>query len=159
MRNIHAFWQVLIQERVPLAVVLICLCGSLAFCTGIWMLCTLFSKQRRKRQKEMQRAERELQYTLPQRDNGYIRERLQNGLKVETMSEEMKNVRVHLGYARALLVKVRSAPLTIAERLQTDEMDKTFALYRGKEGWTVEELRALNEVCAVLLKLSAKYAV
>ena len=58
-----------------------------------------------------------------------------------------------------MLGKVKAAPLTIAERLQTDEMMKVFTLYQGKEEWSVEEVRSLNELCAQLLKLSAKYAV
>ena len=63
------------------------------------------------------------------------------------------------GYARALLGKLRGAPLSVAERLQAEEMSKVIALYRGKENWTVEEVRGLNDLCAALLKLSAKYAV
>jgi hypothetical protein len=100
-----------------------------------------------------------VQYTLPQRENGYIRERLNTALHISEGQDCAKQARVRLGYARILLGKVKAAPLSVAERLQTEEMDKAFALYRGKTLWTAEELRGLNDLCSVLLKLSAKYAV
>ena len=104
-------------------------------------------------------VERRLQYTLPQRENMYVRERLNTALQVQGGGENEKKIKVRLGYARALLYKVQSAPLSVAERLQVEEMSKTFALYRGKDTWTAEELRGVNEWCAALLKLSAKYTV
>ncbi|MBR2320926.1 MAG: hypothetical protein IKA57_02180 [Clostridia bacterium] len=161
MRNIYDFWQVLTTETIPLAAILVWTGVFLAFCVGLWLLFALLSAYRRKGEEKRRRAEveRRLQYTLPQKDNEYIRERLQNGLKVEEMDVEMKKIHVRLGYARVLLGKVKAAPLTIAERLQTDEMMKVFTLYQGKEEWSVEEVRSLNELCAQLLKLSAKYAV
>jgi hypothetical protein len=66
---------------------------------------------------------------------------------------------VRLGYARELLGKVQSAPLSVAERLHTEEIGKMLSLYKGKNVWTAGEINGLNEVCATLLKLSAKYAV
>ena len=111
---------------------------------------------RKKRRAEIARR---LQYTLPQRENAYVRERLNTALHVQESSVASKTANVRLGYARVLLNKVKAAPLTVAERLQTEEMGMTFTLYRGKHSWTAEELRGLNDLCAVLLKLSAKYTV
>ena len=104
-------------------------------------------------------VEKRLQYTLPQRENGYLRERLNTALRVQDGEGNGRQMRLRLGYARALLYKVQSAPLTVAERLQVKEMHAAFALYRGKEVWTAEELCCVNELCAALLKLSAKYTV
>ena len=161
MRNVYDFWQILMKEEVPLLCVLALSGIILAFCAGVWLTAKVVGRRRRKYRERLGHAEveRRMQYTLPQKDNGYIRERLQNELKVKGMGEELKNVYVRVGYARVLLGKVKAAPLTIAERLQTDEMSEKLTLYRGKEGWTVEEVRGFNDLCAALLKLSAKYAV
>ncbi len=134
--------------------------GGMVFilCMIVRWICVARQRKRRERQRCME-EKRKLQYALPRWDNGYIRTRLQNSLKVEEIGEEGRQVRVHLGYARVLLGKIKEAPLTIADRLQAEEMCKTFALYRGKECWTASELRGLNDLCSALLKLSAKYAV
>ena len=66
---------------------------------------------------------------------------------------------IRFDHAKELLSKVRSSALTTAERLQTEEIAKTFSVYMHKEHWSAEELRAVNDLFASLLKLSAKYAV
>lgn len=119
-------------------------------------------------ERKRRRAEiaRRLCYTLPDRENTYIRTRLNTALQIpkETLNEYMGasdalEQPVKLEHARWLLSKVREAPLSQAERLQTEEMGKAFSLYLRKESWTIADLRAVNELCASLLKLSAKYAV
>ena len=109
---------------------------------------------------------RRLQYTLPDRENSYVRTRLNTTLQVPKIGvnadmdiAKLDKNTVKLGYARQLLGKVREAPLSPAERLQAEEMEKAFALYFHKDGWTKEELQTINEICASILKLSAKYAV
>ena len=160
MRYVYEFWQGITESMVPLALVLSWISLFLVFYAVACSIRAGFARRKRKRIERIERAEleRRLQYALPQRENEYIRARLQTSLRVEG-AEESRQAHVRLGYARALLGKVRGAPLTVAERLQTEEMGKTLALYRGKEAWTAEELRGLNDLCAVLLKLSAKYAV
>ena len=109
---------------------------------------------------------RRLCYTLPDRENSYIRTRLNTTLRVEENdvnadmggSEELKRS-IKLAYARQLLSKVKEAELTRAERLQVEETERAFSLYLTKERWNTEDLRAVNDLCASLLKLSAKYAV
>ncbi len=114
------------------------------------------SANRKKRAEILKR----LQYTLPSKDNPYVKERLQTTLKqnVDEKKQEPNEI-VRLEHVRKLLSKVRNAPLTKAERLETEEMAKTFALYMQKSKWTVEDVRAMNELFSALLKISAKYAV
>lgn len=119
-------------------------------------------------ERKRSRAEiaRRLCYTLPDRENSYIRTRLNTTLRVEESdvnadmggSEELKRS-IKLAYARQLLSKVKEAELTRAERLQVEETERAFSLYLTKERWNTEDLRAVNDLCASLLKLSAKYAV
>lgn len=140
----------------------VCLCLVLGGVLYLLLFSALrLRKMAAERKKRRAEISRRLQYTLPDRGNGYIRERLKTALKVDDApeNEEENKVSVRLGYARALLCKVQEAPLTVAERLQTEEIGKIFTLYKGKEGWKTEELRNLNDLCATLLKLSAKYAV
>ena len=105
---------------------------------------------------------------MPERDNTYVRARLHTALRVEedgAVSNVRKSVpyenrgAVRLGYARRLLAGVQDAPLTPAERLETDTLARAFAEYSVCEKWDTEQLRAVNELFARLLKLAAKYSV
>ena len=108
---------------------------------------------------------------LPERDNSYVRARLHTALRAETtqekgvLSSQRKSVpyenrgAVRLGYARRLLAGVQDAPLSPAERLEVDTLSRSFAEYAVCERWDNEQLRAVNELFARLLKLSAKYGV
>ena len=105
---------------------------------------------------------------LPERDNSYVRARLHTALRADN-DGAISNVRksvpyenrgaVRLGYARRLLAGVQDAPLSPAERLEVDTLSRSFAEYAVCERWDNEQLRAVNELFARLLKLSAKYCV
>ncbi len=105
---------------------------------------------------------------LPERDNTYVRARLHTVLRAEeagASSHERKSVpyenrgTVRLGYARRLLAGVQDAPLSPAERLETETLARSFEEYALCEKWSAEQLRAVNALFARLLKLAAKYAV
>ena len=159
MYCVYDFLKWMVDCAVPFSAVLPTAC--LFFGLGGWLLFFIATIKKRKLRAKEQRMEfaRQLQYTLPQRENDYIRTRLQYTLNGENIYEGSRQVRVRLGYARILLGKVCTAPLTIAERLQVKEMEKTLSLFRGKKEWTTLELQDINDVCAVLLKLAAKYSV
>ena len=110
------------------------------------------------------RDRRNLQYTLPDRDNTYVQSRLNTALHVPEYGEHGEGAQknketVRLGYARRLLAKVKEAPLTPAERLETEEISRLFAYYLTKENWDAAELRAVNDLFSCVLKMSAKYSV
>lgn len=123
--------------------------------------------KRRKRERKRLREEggKRLQYTLPERENAFIRTRLNTVLNMQNdafnadMGGGNMEKPITLGHAWGLLVKVKSASLTAAERLQTEEIERGFSLYTHKESWTSADLCAINDLFAVLLKLSAKYGV
>lgn len=104
---------------------------------------------------------RAIEYALPDRDNEYIRSRLSTVLHTDAAENSGENYQetVRLGYARKLLAKVKEAPLSLAERLETEEIGRVFALYLTKSEWKANEYRTVNELFSVLLKLSAKYCV
>lgn len=105
---------------------------------------------------------------LPERDNSYVRARLQTALHADGQGETLRERKsvpyenrgaVRLGYARRLLAGVQDAPLTQAERLETESLARTLADYATFEKWDSEQVRAVNDLFARLLKLAAKYSV
>ena len=133
--------------------------------SSFWYFLTLFVWGCRKRMqaRRARRAEitRRLQYSLPDRENSYVRARLNTVLQVP--QHDYKKLGdgepVRLAYAKKLLARVREEELSAAERLQTEDIGKTFALYLQKPRWNNEDLRVVNDTFSALLKLSAKYAV
>ena len=148
------------------------ICLSLFFMVGgvnYLLLTAFFALRERVLRRRKQRAEiaRRLLYTLPEKDNSYIRARLNtalNGEENETETrfleeDEGQKALVRLEHVRKLLTKIKEAPLTKAERLESEEMTKLFAAYLGKRKWSSSDVRAVNELFSALLKLSAKYSV
>ncbi len=116
--------------------------------------------RQRKRLRRQQRMEekRALRYTLPDRENSYVRARLHTALQPQTTDGE-EPIELRLGYVRKMLAKVKEAALSPVERLDVEELSSLIALYVGKEKWSTEDRKAVNEVFARLLKLSAKYKI
>lgn len=114
-------------------------------------------------EKKRRRAEklRMLQFTLPDRDNHYVQARLHTALHVPNadLDEVVPISPLRLEYAMQLLAKIKAAPLTVAERLITEEIGKTLSLYRQKERWESIDAQCVNELLSQLLKTAAKYGV
>lgn len=111
-----------------------------------------------RREKRVERK-RQLQFILPDRENGYLRDRLHvalNAEKGEVFSEKWK-IGAKLGYARKMLAKIKEAPLSPLERIDVEEMARLVALYERKGRWSSSDVKAVGEVFSRLLKLSAKY--
>ncbi len=104
---------------------------------------------------------RRLKFTLPDKDNAYVRARLNTALQAERTELDLdrESAGVRLEYTQKMLSKVKGATLSPIERLDVEEMSGVVALYAKKERWSSSDIRALNEVFARLLKLSAKYEV
>lgn len=112
---------------------------------------------KRKRRK-MERFRR-LEYTLPEWSNAFIRTRLNTVLQVPEEVEEEAEPPIRLSHARRLLAGLKNAPLSMAERLQLDELDAALSAYSHKAEWSKEDVRAVNELCFAVVKLFAKYSV
>lgn len=103
---------------------------------------------------------RQIQFTLPDRENTYIRARLATVLNPEAeVEQEDACVEVNFSHARLLLHKVWFAPLSPAERLEMDGLEKTLEKYTNVTRFKEKDVRAINDAFARLLKLSAKYGV
>ncbi len=124
---------------------------------ALFLALTLRSRglERKALRRELQRR---VEYTLPHSGNTYLRARLHTALHGE-LKEEAQEVEVSLGYARRMLVLVRAAALSPVERLDVEEMARLISVYSCQLRWTGADMRAVNEIFARLLKLSAKYEI
>ena len=129
------------------------------------MIIRAYVIRRKKRRAEILRK---VQYTLPEKENTYIRSRLNSQLqspnaplcKEEKQEKEQGNKETFRSeYAGKLLRKVQEAPLTKAERMEMEEVSRLFSAYLKKSRWTVEDVRLMNDMFSYLIKISAKYSV
>lgn len=114
------------------------------------------------RREQRLKRERQLQFTLPEKDNSFIRARLNSFLKSETENEKTQEphaIDFRLAYAKQLLVKLKEQKLSTADSLKREEFSALIGAYANKLQCTASDLRTLNDALAGLLKLSAKYAV
>ena len=130
--------------------------GGLAYVIGYTLAFASRVHQELGARKE--RKYRQMEYTLPDRENTYVRTRLENFLNVEDKSGE-RLWKTEFSYARSLLAKVRSADLSAVDALQAEEMGRLLAMYGKKERLAVEDMSVVNDAFACLLKLAAKYKV
>ncbi len=152
-------------EEVCLALLLFFIGICYAVVIGLEML----RQKREIRRKNRAQILRKLQFTLPEKENRYVKDRLNTALrtakevdkkeKVGLLEEGEKNEIVRLEHVRKLLVRIKDAPLTKAERMEAEEMSRMFSAYMRKEKWTSGDVRIMNELFAALLKIAAKYAV
>ena len=139
---------------------------------GYLTLAASLALQERRIKRKLARAdiERRLQFTLPQKDNTFIRERLNTVLrapekeeKTDVLNEADDGVgateNFRLSHARTLLAKLRETSLSAADRLETEEMSRLLATYMKKNRLTADDLRTINDTFVGILKLSAKYSV
>ena len=120
----------------------------------------LLSVRRKIAFRRAQRAQikRRLQFTLPDRENSYLRDRLHTALQ-EKKEEIFLEKGIRIGYAKKMLAKVKEESLTPTERIDVEEMARLLALYEHKEKWSASDTKTMSEVFARLLKLSAKYEI
>ena len=157
---------VLLAGEVPLisafsCVVWICFLMAIVYVllTCVNIICSMLA-----RRKKLQAAMfRKVQYTLPEKDNSYVRARLNVALKSqpcegsEGMHGETIKEKVRAEYIKQLLARLQDSPLTKAERLELQENAKLFSVYIQKTDWSAEDIRTINDIFSYLLKLAAKY--
>ncbi len=145
-----------------LALIGVCLLELSLF--GYAVLAYVFAvrkKKEREREKREELLRRESYFTLPDRENEFLRERLQTRLKIppegKAQEEEVEKTEIRLEYARSLLTKLKATSLSASDRLETENLSKLLTRYALSE--EKENARAIGECLMKILKLSAKYAV
>lgn len=126
----------------------------------LYILLALRRKIARRRAARLE-LKRRIQFTLPDRENEYLRDRLRISLntKKEEVVSERKQVGVRIGYARKMLAKIKEESLTPTERIDVEEMAGLIAAYDRKEKWSASDVKVMSEIFSRLLKLSAKYGI
>ena len=120
---------------------------------------------KRKKYERFKATAKSFSYTLPDRENSFVRDRLRGPLvpeeesKKQTTTVLMKDLDLRLDYTKKTVAKLKSLELTPADRLEVNRISKTVAFYALKNALSPSETRALNDCFARLLKLTTKYAV
>jgi len=122
-------------------------------------------KKREKRRKEREEICRRAVYMLPDRENTFLRERLQTGLRVEEekggepIDVNVARQEVKLAYIQKMVLRLKASPLSASDRLETENLARLVNLYAVSNEVSASDLRSLNDCLSKILKLSAKYAV
>ena len=113
------------------------------------------------RKARREEKKRRVQFTLPDRENQYLRDRLQTALHTEGEEAvlETRGSVARMGYARKLLAQVKESPLTPVERIDVEEFAKLLAAYDRKGKWSASDVKTVSEIFSRLLKLAAKYEI
>ena len=131
-----------------------------AFAYLLLLSINLLKEKIKNRRLEREEKKKVLQFTLPERDNEYIRTRLNTVLKKsENKTEDFFCKEFRFTYIKKLISGLKERSLSPADRLKTEEYAGIISVYTEKENWSLNEMENLNEVLSALLKLSAKYAV
>ena len=102
-----------------------------------------------------------MKFTLPDRENTFIRSRLSTVLNREFCEAERQEEKLAIEFTQALktLDKISVAPLSTAEKIEVGRMQDELRAFEEKEAFSAKEVSSINEKFARLLKLSAKYGV
>ena len=144
------------EERIFLCVVITAFVSGF-FWLFIFYLFSLISRRRKRRKS----ANREVEFTLPDRENTFVRSRLSTVLNREFCVAERQEEKLAIEFSQALkmLDKIWVAPLSTAEKIEVGQMQSDLRAFEEKQTFTVKEVSSINEKFARLLKLSAKYGV
>ena len=111
--------------------------------------------------KKGKRKEREIKFTLPDRENTFVRSRLSTALNSEFCKAQENEEKLAIDFSQALnmLDKILIAPLSTAEKIEAGQMQAELCAFEKKGLFSAKEVSAINDKFSRLLKLSAKYGV
>ena len=119
--------------------------------------------EKRAKKEKLVQERRKAVFTLPDRENSFVRDRLNGSLRAEeeAVNEREYNLedsKLRLNHVRDMLTKLKAAPLSAGDRLETEEISRLITLYAMKERLTAKEIRDLNDCLSAILKMTAKYS-
>ena len=144
------------EERIFLCIAITAVVSGF-FWFFIFYLFSLISRRRKRRKRD----NREIEFTLPDRENTFVRSRLSTVLNREFCEAERQEEKLAIEFSQALklLDKISIAPLSVAEKIEVGQMQSDLRAFEEKQTFSVKEVSWINEKFARLLKLSAKYGV
>lgn len=118
------------------------------------------------RREECAKESRQAMFTLPDKENSFVRDRLNTALRANADEEitpkknyDMEEGICSLNHVRDMLGKLKTTPLTPGDRLEAEGISRMLTLYATKNRLTAKEVRELNDCLASILKMIAKYGV
>ena len=138
----------------------------LATVSAFWcfvLLLILSVRERKRIRREKRAAEnRRSVFTLPDRENTFVRDRLNTALRPEPPEEkageyDLEDGKLRLDHVRKMLARLKAAELTPGDRLEAEGISRTITLYASKDLLTAKEVHELNDCLAAVLKMTAKY--
>lgn len=144
------------EEKILLSVLIT------AFVSGFfWFFVFNVTSRYIRRRKKRKKTNREMKFTLPDRENTFVRSRLSTVLNREFCEAEKQAEKLAIEFTQALktLEKISGAPLSTAEKIEVGQMQDELLFLETKAVFSAKEVSLINEKFARLLKLSAKYGV
>lgn len=111
--------------------------------------------EKRAKKEKLVQERRKAVFTLPDRENSFVRDRLNGSLRVEeeAVNEREYNLedgKLRLNHVRDMLTKLKAAPLSAGDRLEAEEISRLITLYATKERLTAKEIRDLNDCLSAI---------
>ncbi len=121
-------------------------------------------EKREKKRLQRERLEKERSFTLPDRENSFVRERLNGVLREKRETDDKKifavdGEKLRLEYVRGLISKTKASPISAADRLEINRLSKRITEIVSQELLTLRETYELSDCFLSVIRLAAKYAV
>ena len=130
-------------------------------CLLVWLFAWAIARKRTLKRRRKELEERKKLFTLPQKNNTYLRMRLATTLSPVAVADGDGNdlERPDFVHAQKLIKKLDGVSLTTAERLKTQRLALQFAAFGEQEQWSAQDVIRANEALLSLLKICGRYAV
>lgn len=135
-----------------------CLAALYALLYAAFLLHLRFAEKRLERREKFNAARAAEEYVLPERGNGYVREKLRENAALPPSNTEIyveKNV--ELTHAKELLKRLKKCALSVGDRLETEGLEEKIGAFENVPTLNAEAARELSDCFSAVLKMSAKY--
>ncbi len=136
-------------------------CGgvvALLFILAVLIAGVAWLRYRKRKKRAREKYRREIEYALPDRENTFVRDRLQTALRVPPKEEYRVETDFCFTHAQTLAVRIgESARATQIEKLELEETLRMIESYENKTRFSASDVRRINDAFNRILKLSAKY--
>lgn len=159
------------EDKKAFVVLLFCL-YALLFAVYLIFAKTKSSHEEKKRRFDLQR--RGDAFVLPEKRNGYVRDKLRAFNRLHENDEERANgedgsffserngeraeeIDVRTRHALSLLGRLKGKKLSVSDRIEIDDLEKKISSFSDRTAFTAEEIHSLSDSFSASLKMAAKY--
>lgn len=135
-----------------------CLAALYLLLYAAFLLHLRLVKKRENRRAKFEAARAAKEYILPERGNGYVRDKLRENAVLPPSNEEIYAEKpVELSHAQGLLKRLKKCALSVSDRLETESLEEKIGAFENAPKINAEAARELSECFSAVLKMSAKY--